>query len=92
MGNYQNLIVWKKSIQLIKLVYGVIDQLPDREKYSLCSQMQRAVTSIALNIGEGYARDSDKELRHFLRIAKGSAAEVEVQLVICLELGYLKLE
>ena len=50
--------------------------------------MQRAVTSIALNIGEVYARGSDKELRHFLLIAKGSAAEVEVQLVICMELGY----
>lgn len=57
-------------------------------KYALGNQIRRAVTSIVLNIAEGTGRNSDKELRYFLTVACGSTAEVEAQLLICVELGF----
>lgn len=90
--DYKELNVWKKSITLVKLVYPLIQQLPQTEKFALCDQMRRAAISIPSNIAEGKARTSGKEFRHFLEIAQGSRAELETQLIICEELGYLSHE
>lgn len=57
--------------------------------FGLTNQVRRAVVSIPSNIVEGYNRHSDKEFIHFLKIAKGSAAEVETQLILCMDLEYL---
>ncbi len=86
--DYRRLDVWKKSMMLVKMVYPLIERLPQEEKYALGNQIRRAVTSIVLNIAEGTGRNSDKELRYFLTVARGSTAEVEAQLLICVELGF----
>ena len=65
---YQQLTVWQKGMQLVKLIYLVTKALPHEELYGLSNQMRRAVISIPSNIAEGYQRGSDRELSYFLRI------------------------
>lgn len=86
--DYRQMDVWQKSMRLVKVVYPLSARLPAIERFALADQIRRAVTSIALNIAEGCNRGSDRELWYFLSIARGSAAEVETQLYICIELGY----
>ena len=88
--HHKDLEVWKKAIELVKLVYIITDDLPHKEEYGLCSQIRRAVVSIPSNIAEGCARFSSKETVRFLDIALGSLAEVDTQLIIANELGYLQ--
>lgn len=80
--HYKDLIVWQKSVNLVKLVYGLCKQLPKTEIYGLASQMQRAAVSIPSNIAEGYARNHRAEFIQFLAIAYGSSTELETQLII----------
>lgn len=89
MTDYKDLIVWQKSRALVRLIYILTKKLPRDELFGLTNQIRRAVVSIPSNIAEGYSRGSNKEFIHFLRIAKGSAAEVETQLILCTDLGYL---
>ena len=90
VSNYQDLIVWQKSMTLAKMVYAVVKKLPKEELYALSDQIRRAVVSIPSNIAEGCARESKTELAYFLRIAKGSSAELETQLPLCSSIGYLQ--
>lgn len=87
---YKNLEVWKSSIELIKEIYSIIEQLPKSEEYNLKSQMRRAVVSVALNIAEGKSRQSAKDCAHFLNISIASLNEVEACLSICEELSFIK--
>ena len=77
---YEELIVWQKAMLLAKLVYGIQKQLPKEEVYGLGDQIRRAVVSIPSNIAEGFGRESNKEFKHFLSIARGSLFEVKTQL------------
>ena len=86
--SYKGLIVWQKSIELVTEVYKLTAKFPRHEMYGLASQMQRAATSIASNIAEGSSRGTTKDFVHFLRMALGSATELETQLVIATNLGY----
>ena len=86
---YKKLEVWKDSIELIKEIYSIIDQLPKSEEYNLKSQMRRAVVSVALNIAEGKSRQSAKDCAHFLNISIASINEVEACLSICEELAFV---
>ncbi len=86
---YQQLTVWQKGMQLVKLIYLVTKALPHEELYGLSNQMRRAVISIPSNIAEGFGRYNTKEYMHFLRIARGSCYEVETQLQICTQINYL---
>lgn len=88
INSYRDLIVWQKSMELVKITYSIIDALPKEEKYALADQMRRCVISIPSNIAEGYERNSSKEYQHFLSIANGSKAELITQLEICKMLGY----
>ncbi len=92
MRNYKELVVWQEAIELVKAVYAITRKLPPEERYALADQMRRAVVSIPSNIAEGHDRHSNNEFRHFLTIAKGSAAELDTQLVICKELQYISEE
>ncbi|MBP9832162.1 MAG: four helix bundle protein [Candidatus Pacebacteria bacterium] len=83
---YKSLIVWKKSIELVKEIYKIGESLPRREQFGLVSQICRAAVSVPSNIAEGNKRGSRKEYVQFLRIAHGSLAELETQLVIISEL------
>ena len=89
MTDYKDLIIWQKSRLLVRTVYILTRKLPKEELFGQTNQVRRAVVSIPSNIAEGFNRGSDKEFIHFLRIAKGSAAEVETQLILCVDLGYL---
>lgn len=87
MRNYRSLDVWKKGIVLLKKVYELSESFPDKEKFGLTSQIRRAVVSILSNIAEGSGRNSNPQMVNFLSISKGSAYEVEAQLVIAFELN-----
>ena len=86
--NHKDLEVWKKSMDLVALVYQLTNDFPDTEKFGLTNQLRRAVVSIPSNIAEGAGRKSDKELIQFVHIALGSLAEVETQYLISLRLQY----
>ena len=88
--NYKDLIVWQKAMDLTTEVYRLTKKLPKDELYGLINQMRRATVSIPSNIAEGNARFSTKEYLRFLSIARGSKAEVETQLLLCVKLGYLQ--
>jgi len=86
---HKNLIVWQKAIEMVTLLYKATVQFPKEEIYGITSQMRRAAVSIPSNIAEGHGRCSDKELVRFLFISLGSAAELETQLIISNNLGFL---
>ena len=87
--HYQ-LDAWRESITLVKQVYELTKSFPPEELYGLTNQIRRAAVSIPSNIAEGAARNGSKEFAQFLGIAKGSLSELETQLVIGRELGYLQ--
>lgn len=92
MRNFRTLNVWQNSVEFAKEIYLITAQFPDKEKYGLCSQLQRAAVSIPSNIAEGSSRRTSIDFARFLDIAIGSAFEVETQLIIALQIGYLKNE
>ena len=87
-SNYKNLIVWQKAMDLVAEVYNIVKLLPREEIYSMVDQMKRAAISIPSNIAEGQERGTTKDFIKFLYIAKGSKAELETQLMICVRLNY----
>ncbi|NDW08856.1 four helix bundle protein [Dysgonomonas sp. 520] len=92
MMTHKDLIVWKKGINLVKVVYDMTAGFPSSEQFGLTSQIRRSAVSIPSNIAEGCGRNSDKELIQFLYIALGSATELETQIIISGELNFLKKE
>ncbi len=86
---FKDLIVWQKSMDVVQMIYGSVEQMPKEEMFSLTNQMKRSAVSIPSNIAEGQSRGSTKEFIQFLSIAQGSKAELETQLIICKRLGYL---
>jgi len=82
VNSYQDLEVWKKSIDFVEQIYRLVKQLPKEETYALSDQMRRAAVSIPSNIAEGANRKTTKEYIQFLYIALGSTAELETQLII----------
>lgn len=87
--SFRDLHVWQKAMALAKSVYCVVKYLPREETYGLSDQMRRAAVSIPSNIAEGQARQTKKEFLQFLWIARGSSAELETQLQLAIDLGYL---
>jgi len=86
---YRDLIAWQKSIDFVTEIYLVTKTFPKEEIYGLTSQLRRAAVSIPSNIAEGQARLSRLEFKNFLSHARGSLVEVETQLLISRNLGYL---
>lgn len=89
MESYRELIVWQKSIDLVTEIYSITSTFPGSERFNLMSQMRRAAVSIPSNIAEGSARRHTKEYMQFIRIAFGSGAELETQLLIAKRLRFL---
>lgn len=87
--NFRNYKVWQDAVSYASKVYKVTADLPWFEKKGLCDQLQRAVVSISSNIAEGAAKPSDLEFAHFLDTSLGSAFEVETQLLISKNVGYI---
>ncbi len=92
MRDFRKLTVWHQSVEFAKEIYMITEQFPGKEKYGLCSQLQRAAVSIPSNIAEGSARRTSVDFARFLDIALGSAFEVETQLIIANQIGYLNIE
>lgn len=88
--NYKNLDVYRDSKALVMMVYGLLKQFPKEEQYALCDQLRRAVISAPSNVAEGSGRTSMKDQAHFIEMAFGSLMEVDCQLDIAYELGYVK--
>ena len=89
LKGYRELIVWKRAMELVVEVYDLANRLPKEERYVLADQIRRSAISIPSNIAEGNGRSGDKEYIRFLSIARGSQYELETQLLLCVQLGYL---
>jgi four helix bundle protein len=89
MHRYKELKVWQKAIELTLKVYKITKELPKEEKFALANQLNRCAVSIPSNIAEGAGRNSNKDFNNFLGIALGSSFELETQLYISHQLGYV---
>ena len=86
MAAYTELKVWQKSMDLAESIYGLTALFPKEEIYGLTAQMRRAAVSVPSNIAEGYGREQRGYISQFLRIALGSARELETQLKLTVRL------
>jgi len=86
---HKKLDVWKLSMELSRVVYRLTTGYPSEERFGLVSQMRRAAVSVPSNIAEGAARDSNNEFRHFLSIARRSLSELDTQLDLSQDLGFI---
>ncbi|MCX5806981.1 MAG: four helix bundle protein [Proteobacteria bacterium] len=82
--------IWQTSMELAKVIYQETDSFPAKETYGIISQMRRSAVSVTSNIAEGFMRRYNKEYKQFLYIALGSLAELETQVLLSEELGFLK--
>ena len=89
MQDFRNLQVWQKSHALVLDVYAQTATFPGSELYGLVSQMRRAAVSIPTNIAEGSSRGGDKEFAHFLRVACGSASEIQYFSILIADLAFV---
>lgn len=86
---YQDLIVWQKAHELVKKIYLITQDLPKDEQYGLTSQIRRAIVSVPSNIVEGFNRRDPKDSLRFYRIAYASLQEVDYQLLLSYDLGFI---
>ncbi|KKQ41424.1 MAG: S23 ribosomal protein [Microgenomates group bacterium GW2011_GWC1_37_8] len=86
---FTDLNTWKEAHKLVLIIYGVIDNYPKKETYILVSQMLRAAISITSNIAEGFGRRGKKEKIQFYYLAQASLTELQNQLIISKDIGYL---
>lgn len=87
--NFEQLIVWKVGVDITLDIYRLTRNFPREEKYGLVSQIRRAAVSIPSNIAEGFNRRQTQDFRRFLQIALGSAGELETQIIISCQLGFI---
>ncbi|GGW21857.1 four helix bundle protein [Arenibacter certesii] len=92
MHKVEGLKIWRKAMDLTKSIYQLVTELPSDENYGLKSQIKRCSISIPSNISEGAGRNSNKEFKHFLSIANGSAYELQTQLILLWELNLISKE
>lgn len=90
--DHKELDVWKESILLVEMIYGLSKLLPKEELFNLTNQIRRAAVSVPSNISEGCARKSDKEVLNFCFISIGSLAEIETQLIIVNRIYHIDVE
>lgn len=88
--SFKELIVWRKSMDLVLEIYKITENFPVSERYGLISQVRRAAIAIPSNIAEGYVRFHIKEYSQFINIAFASGAELETQLELSKKLNYIK--
>ncbi|MBI2048711.1 MAG: four helix bundle protein [Parcubacteria group bacterium] len=88
--SFRQLVVWQRSMELAEEIYRLSGKFPDTERFGMTSQMRRAAVSVPSNIAEGRQRGTRKDFAQFLRIADGSAAELETQLLLSCKLFNVK--
>ena len=89
METHRDLRVWQQSIDFVSSIYLMTRSLPKEELFGLVSQMRRSAVSVPSNIAEGFGRSTNKDFAHFVAQARGSLFEVETQLIIANELGFI---
>ena len=87
--SFTSLIVWKEGHALVIFVYKITDSFPQKEVFSLVDQMRRCAVSVTSNIAEGFSRQSKKEKLQFYFMALGSLTELQNQLLVARDVGYL---
>ena len=92
LQTFEDIDAWQKARQLSNMVYEFTKQDAFKKDYGLCDQIRRAAVSVMSNIAEGFDRGGNKEFIQFLFIAKGSTAEIESQLYVALDNGYINEE
>lgn len=92
MHNFQELLIWKKAMDVAEQTYRISAQFPVEEKYGLISQTRRSAVSIPSNISEGAGRNTDGEFKNFLGIANGSSNELFTQLILSNRLNLVNIE
>jgi four helix bundle protein len=90
ISSYKDLTVWQKAMTLCEGLYQGTRTFPREEIYGLTSQIRRAGVSMPANVAEGWGRQSTGDYIHFLKIAQGSAMELETELLLSLRLGLLQ--
>jgi len=90
--SYRDLEVWQRGVTLVKTVYDLTESFPASEKYGLTSQLRRASVSIPSNIAEGWGYSSRDQYLHYLERARSSLLEVETQIILADQLGYISSE
>jgi four helix bundle protein len=86
---HHDLVVWQEAIKFVKAIYEITSAFPQHELYGLTSQMRRSAVIVPSNIAEGAGRFSPKEYMQFLTTARGSLCELETQVIIAQQLGYM---
>jgi len=92
IGDFTELLVWQRAIELVEVVYRVTKQSPHEELYGLTSQFRRAAVSVPANVAEGHGRQSTRDYLRFLSISRGSLKEVETYVFIAERLGYIDID
>jgi four helix bundle protein len=92
LESYRDLEVWKQTKDLVRLIYEVTKAFPKEEQFGLTNQLRRASVSIPSNIAEGCGRNHSKDSIQFFFISRGSLYEVETQIIVSFDLGYITIE
>jgi len=92
INTYRDLLVWQKAMALVNEIYKVSQMFPVVEMYGLTSQIRRCAVSVPSNIAEGYGRRSTGDYKRFLQVATGSLFELQTQVEIAFNLGYIRKE
>ena len=87
--SFEKLEVWKDSRELVKSIYQFTNDLSEKEKFGLISQMRRSAISVSSNIAEGSSRTSKKDQAHFYQISFSSLMELLNQLILCFDLNFI---
>ncbi len=87
--NFRQLDVWNRALAVTEDVYRITKRFPKSERYGLVTQMRRSAVSIVSNIAEGTSRTTKRDVRRFLSISRGSASELEAQLIVAERIGLI---
>jgi four helix bundle protein len=87
--NFRKLDVWTYSVDVAERIYKITGEFPETERFGLVTQMRRSAVSIASNIAEGSSRTTNRDFRRFLGISRGSAAELETQVILAARFGMI---
>ena len=87
--DYRDLLIWQRAMKLAQAIYSATATFPAAEMYGLTSQIRRSAISVPFNIAEGHGRENEGDFRRFLAIARGSLAELQTQLILSGELGFI---
>lgn len=88
--SFTGLFAWQEGHKLVLMIYKITEQFPDKERFGLISQMRRAAVSITSNVAEGFSRKTNKDKVQFYAMAQGSLTELQNQLIVARDVGYLQ--